>query len=220
MIAIVDYGAGNIRNVLRALTHLGYDAKITADKRGIMEAEAVVLPGVGAAGDTVAGLRSRGLDDVVRRVVELDQPFMGVCVGLQVLFDTTEEGGFSTSSGQGLLPCLGILPGAVRKLPAGLKVPHMGWNQVRQRQGVAAFEGIPDESNFYFVHSYYVEPLEPQVVAATTTYGIEFCCAVSRGNLFATQFHPEKSGPNGLRIYDNFLKSRLRVPIYGSHPGH
>lgn len=211
MIAIVDYGAGNIRNVLRALAHLGYDAKITADHREIMDAEAVVLPGVGAAGDTVAGLRRRGLDDVVRRVVELDRPFMGVCVGLQVLFDTTEEGG--------LQPCLGILPGEVRRLPAGLKVPHMGWNQVRQRAGVPAFDGIPDESNFYFVHSYYVEPLEPQIVTGTTRYGLEFCCAVSRGNLFATQFHPEKSGPNGLRVYDNFLKSTLRVPA-GSHPGH
>lgn len=214
MIAIVDYGAGNIRNVLRALTHLGYDAKITADHKEIMDAQAVVLPGVGAAGDTVAGLRSRGLDDVVRRIVELDRPFMGVCVGLQVLFDTTEEGG--------LQPCLGIIPGEVRRLPAGLKVPHMGWNQLRQRKGTAAFEGVPDEANFYFVHSYYVEPLEPQIVVGTTIYGVEFCCAVSRGNLFATQFHPEKSGPNGLRVYDNFLKStlRLKVPVLGSHSGH
>ena len=205
MIAIVDYGAGNIRNVLRALAHLGYDAKITADHKEIMDAQAVVLPGVGAAGDTVAGLRSRGLDDVVRRLVELDRPFLGVCVGLQVLFDTTEEGG--------LQPCLGILPGVVRRLPDGLKVPHMGWNQVRQRAGIAAFEGIPDEANFYFVHSYYVEPLEPQIVAGTTTYGVEFCSAVSRGNLFATQFHPEKSGPNGLRVYDNFLKATIRLPF-------
>ncbi len=202
VIAIVDYGGGNIRSVLRALVSLGYDARITATEQQIRDADAVVLPGVGAAGDTVSGLRSRGLDGVVRRLIEEDRPFMGVCVGLQVLFDTTEEGG--------LQPCLGILRGTVRRLPYGLKVPHMGWNQVRQREGVVAFRDIPDESNFYFVHSYYVEPLEPQVVAATTSYGLEFCCAVARGNLFATQFHPEKSGPTGLRIYDNFLKATLR----------
>ncbi len=202
MIAIIDYGAGNIRNVLRALTHLGYDARITDSRQQILDAQAIVLPGVGAAGDTVAGLKARGLDAVVRKIVEDDRPFMGVCIGLQVLFETTEEGGEQ--------PCLGILPGSVRKLPPGLKVPHMGWNQVRQRPGIAAFGGIPDESNFYFVHSYYVEPLEPQVVAATTVYGVEFCSAVSRGNLFATQFHPEKSGPIGLQVYDNFLKAALR----------
>ena len=202
MIAIVNYGAGNIRNVLRALTHLGYDAAITAERQRILDAEAVVLPGVGAAGDTVASLHSRGLDDIVRRVIEEDRPFMGVCIGLQVLFETTEEGG--------LQPCLGILPGAVRRLPSGVKVPHMGWNQLRQRAGVAAFNGIPDESNFYFVHSYYVEPRDPQIVAGTTTYGVEFCSVVVRGNLLATQFHPEKSGPLGLQVYDNFLKSTLR----------
>jgi glutamine amidotransferase len=207
VIAIIDYGAGNIRNVLRALTYLGYEATITADARAIAEAQAVVLPGVGAAGDTVRGLRARGLDEVVHRVIKADRPFLGVCVGLQVLFETTEEGG--------LQPCLGVLPGAVRRLPAGLKVPHMGWNQVHQRAESPVFWGIPDGANFYFVHSYFPDPTQRELVAAETSYGIDFCCAVARGNLFATQFHPEKSGLLGLKIYHNFLKATL-----GSYSRH
>ncbi|MBI2885684.1 MAG: imidazole glycerol phosphate synthase subunit HisH [Chloroflexi bacterium] len=207
MIAIIDYGAGNIRNVLRALTYLGHEASITADRAQIQRARAVVLPGVGAAGDTVRALRDRGLDDLVRRTIEEDRPFLGVCIGLQVLFDTTEEGGFQ--------PCLGILPGAVKRLPAGLKVPHMGWNQVQQRAESPVFLNLPDGANFYFVHSYYVEPAQRELVAAETSYGVDFCCAVARGNLFATQFHPEKSGPLGLRVYDNFLKATL-----GRHTRH
>ena len=201
MIAIIDYGAGNIRNVLRALTYLGYEAAITADPVAIKNARAVVLPGVGAAADTVQALRVRGLDDLVRQTIEADRPFLGVCIGMQVLFDTTEEGGQQ--------PCLGILPGVVRRLPAGLKVPHMGWNQVQQRAETPFFSGVPDAANFYFVHSYYAEPAQQEIVAAETDYGIDFCCAVARGNLFATQFHPEKSGPIGLKIYDNFLKATL-----------
>ncbi len=207
MIAIIDYGAGNIRNVLRALTHLGYDACITADRAAIRSAHAVVLPGVGAAGDTVRALRARGLDDLVRETIEYDRPFLGVCIGLQVLFDSTAEGGRQA--------CLGIIPGTVEKLPAGLKVPHMGWNQVQQRLASPVLADVPDGANFYFVHSYYVVPEDEGIVAAQTNYGIEFCSAIARGNLFATQFHPEKSGDLGLRIYGNFLKATL-----GTHSRH
>ena len=207
MIAILDYGAGNVRSVLRALTHLGYDAAITADHAKIANAQAVVLPGVGAAGDTVKQLKERGLDDVVRRTIEADRPFMGVCIGFQVLFDTTEEGGEQ--------PCLGILPGTVERLPEGLKVPHMGWNQVWQRGEGPYFEGLPDGSYFYFVHSYYPKPTQRALVAAETSYGIDFCCAVAKGNMLATQFHPEKSGAVGLKVYENFFRITL-----GNHSRH
>lgn len=207
MIAIIDYGAGNIRNVLRALKKLDYDAEITADKAAIERAQAVVLPGVGAAADTVRGLKERGLDDVVRKLVEADRPFMGVCVGLQVLFDRTEEGGDEE--------CLGLVPGRVVRFPQGPKVPHMGWNQVTQNAETPVFHGIPDDTYFYFVHSYYVQPADPRIVAGQTEYGVDFCSAIARGNLFATQFHPEKSGDAGLKIYDNFLKATI-----GHHSRH
>ena len=207
MIAIIDYGAGNIRNVLRAFTHLGHDSGITADRAVIRKAHAVVLPGVGAAGDTVAALRARGLDDLVRETIDHDRPFLGVCIGLQVLFDSTAEGGRQD--------CLGVIPGTVEKLPPGLKVPHMGWNQVHQKMGSTVWADISDGANFYFVHSYYVVPENDGIVAARTTYGVDFCSAIARGNLFATQFHPEKSGALGLKIYDNFIKATL-----GTHSRH
>jgi len=209
LIAIIDYGAGNIRNVLRALKKLDYDAEITAERDAIQKADAVVLPGVGAASDTVRGLKERGLDDLVKRLIEDDRPFMGVCIGLQVLFDVTEEGGGSA--------CLGAVPGTVVRFAdePGLKVPHMGWNQVSQMAETPVFHGIPDNSYFYFVHSYYVKPADPRIIAGQTEYGVEFCSAIARGNLFATQFHPEKSGDIGLKVYDNFLRTTL-----GRHPGH
>ncbi|MDM8000547.1 MAG: imidazole glycerol phosphate synthase subunit HisH [Dehalococcoidia bacterium] len=198
MIAVIDYGAGNLRSVANAVAALGYRPRVTGNPDDLRRAAAVILPGVGAAPDTVRNLRALGWDDAIREAVADGLPTLAVCVGMQVLFDETEEGGKHG--------CLGILPGGVRRLPPGLKVPHMGWNQVHQTSRHALFDGIPDGANFYFVHSYYAEPEDSAVVAGTTDYGISFCSALVSGNLMATQFHPEKSGVHGLRIYENFLR--------------
>lgn len=198
MIAVIDYGASNLRSVVNAINRLGYEAKITSIPREILAAQAVILPGVGAAADTMASLETLELVTPIRRFIAERRPFLGVCIGLQILFDATEEGGWHN--------CLGIIPGVVRKLPQGLKIPHIGWNQVRQRVYHAIFSGIPDETNFYFVHSYYVEPDDMSLVAGETEYGIPICSVIAKGNLIATQFHPEKSGEVGLKIYDNFIK--------------
>ncbi|XUW99353.1 MAG: imidazole glycerol phosphate synthase subunit HisH [Dehalogenimonas sp.] len=202
MIAIIDYGAGNLRSVANAIALLGYEAKITSSPGDVVKAEAVFLPGVGAAADTVSSLQAHGLDKALREVIARNTPFFAVCVGLQVLFEETEEGGGCQ--------CLGLLPGKVRKLPAGIKVPHIGWNNVKNAKAHGLFSGIEDESFFYFVHSYYVEPDLQTEVIGTTEYGINFASAIARGNLVATQFHPEKSGAVGLKMYDNFLKSAIR----------
>jgi glutamine amidotransferase len=198
MIAIVDYGAGNLRSVVNAVSKLGYQAKVTGSPGDVLNAQAVILPGVGAAADTMASLQTLGLIEPIRIFISEDRPFLGVCIGLQILFTGTEEGGWHE--------CLGILPGSVRRLPAGLKIPHMGWNQVKQKASHPVFNGIPDEANFYFVHSYYVEPDDRSLVAGETEYGIPICSVLIRGNLVATQFHPEKSGEVGLRLYDNFIR--------------
>jgi glutamine amidotransferase len=202
MIAIIDYGAGNLRSVSNAVALLGYDARITSSPDEVLSAEAVFLPGVGAAADTVSSLKSRGLDKALKEVIARDTPIFAVCVGLQVLFEETEEGGGSQ--------CLGLLPGIVRKLPPGLKVPHIGWNNVRQTKNHPLFDGIADDAFFYFVHSYYVEPIDGSTTIGTTDYGLAFASAVARGNMVATQFHPEKSGATGLKMYDNFLKRAIR----------
>jgi glutamine amidotransferase len=157
---------------------------------------------VGAAADTMANLREQGLDEPIRRVIAEGKPFLGVCIGMQVLFSDTEEGGSHQ--------CLGVVPGAVRKFPPGLKVPHMGWNQLKQRIAHPVFEGIADGADFYFVHSYYVEPGDKSLVAGETEYGLPFCSVVAQGNLVATQFHPEKSGEVGLKVYDNFIRMALK----------
>ncbi len=204
MITIIDYDAGNLRSVVNAVTRLGYQPKVTSSPDEVISSPAVILPGVGAATDTMSSLNKLGLADAIRQYVRDGHPFLGVCIGLQVLFTTSEEGG-----GQ---PCLGIIPGRVRKLPDGLKVPHMGWNQVRQRIAHPVFAGIPDSANFYFVHSYYVEPEDKALVAAETDYGLPICSVITRGNLVATQFHPEKSGDFGLKFYDNFIKRALAGP--------
>ncbi len=198
MIAIIDYGAGNLGSVANAIIRLGYQPKITNRPRDITGAEAVILPGVGAAADTMANLKALGLVSPIRQLITEGHPFFGVCVGLQILFTGTEEGGWHE--------CLDIIPGRVKKIPPGLKIPHMGWNQVKQKMFHPVFDGIPDNTNFYFVHSYYAEPDDKSLIAGETDYGIPLCSVVAQGNLVATQFHPEKSGEFGLKIYDNFLK--------------
>ena len=198
MIVVVDYGAGNLRSVANALIRLGYQPEITSRPQDLPNASAVILPGVGAAADTMASLNRLGLTDPIRQLITDGRPFFGVCMGLQVLFTGTEEGGWHE--------CLGIIPGRVKKLPEGLKIPHMGWNQVKQQRDHPVFSSIPDEANFYFVHSYYVEPEDKALVAGETEYGTTICSVIARGNLVATQFHPEKSGEFGLKMYDNFLK--------------
>jgi glutamine amidotransferase len=171
---------------------------VTSKSSDVLDAAAVIFPGVGAAADTMRNLRESGLDDAIQQVIGEDRPFLAVCVGMQVLLSVTEE--------DGLNECLGVIPGTVRRLPSGLKVPHIGWNQVKQTAGHPVFEGIPDEANFYFVHSYYADPEDPEVVAGTTEYGVPLCSVLIRDNLVATQFHPERSGELGLRMYDNFLR--------------
>ncbi|MFC2019059.1 imidazole glycerol phosphate synthase subunit HisH [Chloroflexota bacterium] len=197
-VAIIDYGAGNLRSVANAIARLGYRASITTSPDEVLSAKAVILPGVGAAADTMQSLRTLGLVSPVRQLIAEGRPFLGVCIGLQVLFTGTEEGGGHE--------CLDIIFGMVKRLPPGLKIPHMGWNQVKQMGYHPVFDGIPDEANFYFVHSYYAEPEDKSLVAAKTDYGITISSVVTRGNLVATQFHPEKSGELGLRLYDNFMK--------------
>ena len=201
MIAVIDYGAGNLRSVGNALAKLGYEAKITTSPEDIAAARAVILPGVGAAAETMKHLAALGLVTPICRYISQDRPFFGVCIGLQVLFDSTEEGGDH--------PCLGVIPGRVRRLPPGLKTPHMGWNQVRHVRQHPVFAGIPDNTNFYFVHSYYGVPEDESLIAGETEYGAVIPSVVARGNLVATQFHPEKSGEMGLKMYDNFIKRAL-----------
>lgn len=198
MIAIVDYGAGNLRSVEKAIERLGHGAQLTSDPEVILSASGVILPGVGAAAGIMGGLRRFGLVEPIRQVVERGTPFLGVCMGLQVLLTESDEGGGE--------PCLDIIQGRVRRLPDGLKVPHMGWNTVRQTMAHPLWDGIDDGSHFYFVHSFHVDPEDRSVVAGSTEYGISFVSAIARGNVMATQFHPEKSGTTGLRIYDNFAR--------------
>ena len=201
MIAIIDYGAGNLRSVSNAITKLGYQSIITSNKDEVLQAEVTIFPGVGAAADTMDNLKKLGMDEVIRQLVSGGRPLFAVCVGMQVLFEGTEEGGWNE--------CMGIIPGVVKRLPRGLKVPHMGWNQVKQRVSHRIFDGIPDETNFYFVHSYYGDPKDKELVAGTTEYGVSICSMLIKDNLIATQFHPERSGEYGLKMYDNFLKMAL-----------
>ena len=196
-IAVIDYDAGNTLSVTRALEKVGASVELTPDPGRVVRADAVVLPGVGAFGDCMRKLEERGMDDACREAYEGGKPFLGVCVGLQVLFEGSEE-----SPG---VEGIGILPGTVVRFDVGrLKVPHMGWNELRVGRGHPVLEGLDGEA-FYFVHSYYPEPSEERDVLGTAEYGGEFCTAAGRDNLAAVQFHPEKSSRAGLKLYENFL---------------
>ena len=202
-VVILDYDAGNLRSVVRAVERVGARPDVASVGAALDDADAVILPGVGAAADTMRNLRERSLTEPIREYIAADRPFLGVCMGLQALMTASDEGGDH--------PCLDVLPGRVVRLPGGeqanLKVPHMGWNRVRRRRESALFDGIPDGAYFYFVHSYYCDLSEVGDVLATADYGVEVTAAVQRSNLAATQFHPEKSGAYGLRIYRNFLNA-------------
>ena len=199
MIAVLDYGIGNLRSAEKALQHLGLDAALTTDPAVARNAAGVVLPGVGAFGRCMEQLRESGLEPVVHEAVESGKPFLGICVGMQMLFDTSEE-----APG---VKGLGIFAGEVRRLRTAERLPHMGWNTLTIRHGSILFDGIDNGSWLYFVHSYAPAPGDDAVIAATTDYGGEVVAAVEQGHVWATQFHPEKSAANGLRLLSNFARA-------------
>ena len=203
MIAVVDYGRGNLGSVERVFARVGVAAVVTQEARVVDEADAVVFPGDGAFHDSMAGLRAVGLLEPVRRALDGRRPFLGICIGYQLLFSTSEEFG----EGHGL----DVIPGVVRRFPRGLEVPHMGWNRVWHGGALRLFEGIPDGAHFYFVHSYFPEPHVSDCAApgalrqAWCEYGVRFAAAIETGSIYATQFHPEKSGREaGIRLLENF----------------
>lgn len=199
MTAIIDYDAGNIRSVEKALLALGEEAVVTRDTDIILKADRVILPGVGAFGDAMENLRRYGLVEVIHEVVARDTPFLGICLGLQLMFERSDE-----SEG---VKGLGILKGEILRIPdkPGLKIPHIGWNSVSYPNQGRLFKGIPENSYVYFVHSYYLKAAEESIVTAVTEYGTTIHASVERGNVFACQFHPEKSSEVGLTILKNFI---------------
>ena len=200
MTAIIDYDAGNLKSVEKALQALGEETVITRDRDEILSADRVILPGVGAFGDAMEKLHQYGLVEIIRQVVQNGTPFLGICLGLQLLFEESEES-------QGV-PGLGILKGKIRRIPntPGLKIPHMGWNSLILRPGTRLFSGLGEDPYVYFVHSYYLEAADPEIVAASADYGVVIHAAVESGNVFACQFHPEKSSDTGLQILKNFVE--------------
>ena len=200
MIAVIDYDAGNIKSVEKALDFLGQKCVITRDRKIIESADKVILPGVGAFGDAMSRLNEFGLTDAIHNVVDKGKPFLGICLGLQLLFESSEE----SVGAKGL----GILPGKVIKFPEdkGYKVPQIGWNSIEIKEDARLFKGVPDQSYVYFVHSYYLEATDKNIVAATTEYAAHVDASVESGNVFACQFHPEKSGRVGLKILENFAE--------------
>ncbi len=207
-IVVVDYDAGNLRSVQRALEAMGQRPLVTSDPRAVERAEALVLPGVGSAQDCMRKLVARALTEPLKDYAASGRPFLGVCVGLQLLFDGSEEGGG--------VECLGILPGMVRRFQNqdGLKVPQIGWNSVTLKYDHPLLDGIPGGTYFYFVHSYYADPADAAVTIGQAEYGVDFAAIVASENVVATQFHPEKSADMGLRIYRNFgrIAARCRQP--------
>ncbi len=200
MVAIIDYGAGNLQSVKKALDFLGCENVITSDSAVIDSASHIILPGVGSFGDAMDSIRKRGLEDTIKRAADGSKPFLGICLGLQLLFEESAE----SPNVKGL----GVFDGSITLIPknSGLKVPHMGWNSLDIQQKSGIFDGIGDGTYFYFVHSYYLGNADSSVVAATTEYGTTIQCAVQRGKVAATQFHPEKSGEAGLKLLGNFIK--------------
>lgn len=201
MIAIVDYGVGNLRSVQKAMEYVGVEGLVTNDRQVIRDTQGVILPGVGAFGNTVDALRSTGLDEIILEVVDRQVPLLGICVGMQLLFDESEE--------MGLHRGLGVLPGRIVRFPTDLTVPHIGWNQIHpvyaQADGFPALlDGVKDGDFAYFVHSYYSVPDDDSVILATTDYGVDFASVVGTGHVFGIQFHPEKSQDVGLQILRNF----------------
>ncbi len=199
MICVIDYGMGNLRSVSKALEKLGGEVEVSGSPDVVARAEKIVLPGVGAFGDGSRELASRRLVEPLREAIKREKPFLGICLGMQLLFDLSEE----SPGVQGL----GVLPGTVRRFQSlDLKIPHMGWNQMKIRKPDAGIlREIPDQSFFYFVHSFYPVPQDPSVVVGTSTYGVEFPCLIGKGKLWASQFHPEKSQAAGLQILRNFV---------------
>ena len=202
-VIILDYGAGNLRSVARAVEHLGFTPDVSEDPRALDDADAVIMPGVGAAADTMRNLEEHNFSDPLREYIESGRPFLGVCMGLQALLTVSEEGGEHA--------CLNVVEGRVRRFERknDMKIPHMGWNAVEQVREHPVFAGIPDGSFFYFVHGYYPDPKDESIVIGRTDYGVPFASVIARDNLIATQFHPEKSGKVGLRLYRNFLEDAV-----------
>jgi imidazole glycerol-phosphate synthase subunit HisH len=196
---VVDYDAGNLRSVETALAHIGAEYEITADPKRLSRAERIVFPGVGDGAHAMRVLASRGLDRAITELHSAGVPILGICVGCQIVLDATEERN---------AVCLGLVAGTAKRFPPSCgKVPHMGWNTVRYRDGHRLFGGIPQDSSFYFVHSYYPAPVSDAAAAAWTEYGFQFAAVIEQGSLVATQFHPEKSGEVGLRLLRNFLEA-------------
>lgn len=200
MIAIIDYDAGNIKSVEKALIALGQEVVITSDKEEILKADKVILPGVGAFGDAMENLKRTGLDQVVKEVAQRGIPFLGICLGLQLLFESSDE----APGVEGL----GILKGKILRIPdqEGLKIPHMGWNSLHLENNGRLFQGIEENTYVYFVHSYYLKAEDEQIVKASTEYSTHIHASVEQGNVFACQFHPEKSSDVGLKILKNFVE--------------